>query len=492
MKKMVSLLGITVIICAACVTGSLFPDWQTENPSEEDGDSGKPVQDSPHIRISAISRTATGVDVSYPSYNPYGYDTLPAAPLTVLPDGSLAVLAADNEGNLLLIRVDPKGGAVKVSELQKDSWPGAIATDGRRIAYVAKTGNHRVDFRFVGKTGRDTVIMDNQGDNPGDRGVRNSGKGLIFRRATGELEFGTEAMYAPFIFGRVELYFLQDRWITSFPHTNNFNASDRTPGEYKGDKENYHCGECILSFCGPDGGQPKLLKGWGASHSMDLRALAAKDVYIHVSVGDVYPSDFRFYSWDSKGEKIAEVDLFGSKRFPDTQIGRNLKNEEVFGVAGGPPGVAARLGDLVQVGPDGYMLTYAMRPGQYPNSYTAAGGSFSTQPDELALLVLDREGHILQRTKLRSGSDVEFLHTARYGGNVLLAWKSKGKAAYWMMLVDPAGGIIQGPTRLAREIFFNASDGFCTLPDGGVAWSAAGFGAARKAGELVVFTLPPE
>ena len=105
----------------------------------------------------------------------------------------------------------------------------------------------------------------------------------------------------------------------------------------------------------------------------------------------------------------------------------------------GPPGVAARLGDLVQVGPDRYMLTYAIRPGQYPNSYTAAGGSFSTQLDELALLVLDREGHILQRTKLRSGSDVEFLHTARYGGNVLLAWKSKGKAAYWMMLVDPAG-----------------------------------------------------
>jgi hypothetical protein len=484
MKKIVFLLGITAVVCAGCA-GSPF--LQAFSPQDD-----TPPQDSPHIRIAGIIRTATGVDISYPTYNTYAYNTLPAAPLTVLSDGSLAVLATGSDGNLLLVHVDLKAGAVTTSGLQKDGWPGAIATDGRRIAYVAKTGNHRVDFRFVGRTGKDTVIMDNQGDNPGTKGVRNSGKGLIFRRSSGGLEFGTEAMYAPFIFGRVELSFLQDRWVTSFPHTNNFNASDRTPGEYKGDAQNYHCGECILSFCGPDGGQPKLLKGWGASHSMDLRALAAGDVYIHVSVGDVYPSDFRFYSWDSKGEKIAETDLFGSMRFPDTLIGRNMKNEDVYGVAGGPPGVAARLGDLVQVGADRYMLTYAIRPGQYPNSYTAAGGSFSTEIDELALLVLDRRGTVLQRTRLRKGSDVEFLQTALYGRNVLVAWKTAGSTEYWMMLVDPAGSIVQGPTRLGRDVFFNASDGFKTLPDGGVVWSAAGLGMARKTGEMFVFVLPPE
>jgi hypothetical protein len=91
----------------------------------------------------------------------------------------------------------------------------------------------------------------------------------------------------------------------------------------------------------------------------------------------------------------------------------------VYGIAGDAGGLSfGKLGELLAIQPGQYALTYAIEPGTFnsPNLQSLIGvAQVTSQPDELGLLVLNQQGTIMTRKKLRQGKDVEFLKPARYG-----------------------------------------------------------------------------
>ena len=103
-------------------------------------------------------------------------------------------------------------------------------------------------------------------------------------------------------------------------------------------------------------------------------------------------------------------------------------------------------------------------------------------------MVIDRSCSVLLRKKIRAGNDIEFLNSAKYGRNILLAWKTVDKNEYKMCLIDKAGNVLQNEFVLPENIYFNPSDGFDVLSNGNIAWTAVK-NSIRKDGNLNLFIL---
>jgi hypothetical protein len=110
---------------------------------------------------------------------------------------------------------------------------------------------------------------------------------------------------------------------------------------------------------------------------------------------------------------------------------------------------------------------------------------YTSTPDEIGFLVLDKLGNIVSRSKVRPGSDVETLKSARWGRSaILIAWKTRGIAEYWMMLVDAWGTILQDPQKLPGGVTFSSEDAFTMMKSGDILWTT------RENGNLKLFRLP--
>lgn len=424
---------------------------------------------------------------SYPEYNVYGYTKLQTAPLICSDKGKIYILSTDENKVLTLIETDINGELVSKKELCK-GYPGNLSVKEDTIAYLAKTGTDKAEFKYLNKIGNDVVIMDNIGKQESNsRGTCNSGKGMIFRNQDGKMVFGTEAMFEPFAFGRVELFSVNDGWISIFPHTNNFNASNMEIGKYVGENNNSHSGEMCLYF-NDDASKSNLIYGWGASHSMDLRSVYDDEYIASVTLGDVYPCDFRFFLIDTVKQKFISSDIFAANKFKDGLIGYSKDGKEYYGVAGGPGNMAAVLGEVMVVDDGEYGFTYSIKTGEYENSHISKNGILKSTVNELGLMIIDRSYSVLLRKKIREGNDVQFLHSAKYGKNILLAWKTVDKSEYKMALIDKEGNILQKEFILPENVYFNHSDGFDVLSNGAIAWTAAK-NDIKKEGRLKLFIL---
>ena len=68
--------------------------------------------------------------------------------------------------------------------------------------------------------------------------------------------------------------------------------------------------------------------------------------------------------------------------------------------------------------------------------------------------------------------------------NIVVAWKTKGAEEYWLMLVDNQSTPLQAPQKLPANVRFSAHDGFVTMANGDVVWTAS------VNGNLTLFRLP--
>jgi hypothetical protein len=110
---------------------------------------------------------------------------------------------------------------------------------------------------------------------------------------------------------------------------------------------------------------------------------------------------------------------------------------------------------------------------------------YTSTPDELGFLVLNKDANIVARKKVRSGSDVETLKSARWGKNsVLVAWKTKGVAEYWMTVVDASGNVLQEAQKLPGGVTFSRADTFTMMKNGDIMWTTS------ENGDLKLFRLP--
>jgi hypothetical protein len=315
--------------------------------------------------------------------------------------------------------------------------------------------------------------MDN--DVSGNQPVLFSSRGLRFNDAQGKPIPGTEAMYHPMELHRGSVLFGGGKWFASFDHYNNFNAYSN-PAVADG-----HTGAGMTFFNG-DGSQPRLGLGWGASHSTDMRAISDGDRIINIHLGDAYPLGLEMRVTDAlTGIMGLAQYLFEKSRFADTLITPPNVNPR-YGIAGNGGGqTAGKLGDLIQTGCGLYALTYTIEP----KTFNFLGSVYTSTPDEVGFLVLDKNADIVSRTKLRSGSDVETLKSARWGKSaILVAWKTKDVAEYWMMLVDARGSVLQDAQRLPGGVTFSSADTFTMMKNGDIMWTTS------DGGNLKLFRLP--
>jgi virginiamycin B lyase len=421
------------------------------------------------IQVTDLQRAPKQPAIAWIGSNPY------LAQIAPHPDGGAYLLWTSTNNRAILTRIDASGIAGDVST-DEDLGPalgtGALATNGQTIGYLLKSGPHKLEFRVKG--GATTVIMDN--DVASGQPVLFSGRGIRFNDANGNPVYGTQAMYEPMGLHRGSVLFGGGKWVTTFDHYNNFNAYSN-PGQ-----ADFHTGASIVSF-NADGSQPSLPLNWGASHSLDLRAIFDGERMINIHLGDAFPVGLEMVITDPQsGDRPARYNLFADSKFADTRIG-TYNGQPLYGIAGDAAGqTAAKLGDLVQTGCGVYALTYAIEPKTFSNFVY---GDVTSTPDELGFLVLDKDGKIVSRVKLRSGSDVETVKSARWGKSaILVAWKTKGFNEYWMMLVDARGNILQDAQKLPGGVVFSSKDAFTMLKNGGVMWTNA------DSGYLKLFRVP--
>ena len=85
----------------------------------------------------------------------------------------------------------------------------------------------------------------------------------------------------------------------------------------------------------------------------------------------------------------------------------------------------------------------------------------------------------------RPGSDVETLKSARWGKSaILVAWKTRNVAEYWMMLVDAWGNVLQDAQKLPAGVTFSPADSFTMVKNGDILWTTS------DNGKLKLFRLP--
>jgi PKD repeat protein len=451
-----------------------------------------------------IRMTETENSILYP-YSPFGYHHLNTANVTALDDGGFAVMYTLESGKTQIAFYSNDCTPSGMVDLAEKGVTAGIASHGDKIAYLYKIGKNRLDFRVLGDDEHPVVIMDNGEEKPDTVGFSNTGKGLVFM-TKGKLPFGSEAMFDPVTLGRGNLIYASGKWIASFTHANNFAASSTEIGKYVRKDSVSHWAEYVVSF-EESNLKPQLFTCWGVSHCMDLRTVYDGEYIANLSIGDAFPVDFQLAIYTPQGKTISSTSLFGKYRYPDAIMGKDKDGKNLYGVAGGPEGVSASLGELLPASRGEYLLTYRIKPGKYQNKDIGATGYLTTAIDELGVLRLDKDGHILFRRKLVPGNNVDFLKTARFGKNFLIAWKetsgkeSDGKKSkkketevpvYKMMTIDGEGNILDGPVTLPEKIFFNASDPFVVLRNGDIVWTAAGYGADNKKGKMLLFQLKLE
>jgi hypothetical protein len=415
------------------------------------------------IQVTDLQRVPKVPGIPWIGANPH------LAQITPHPDGGGYLLWTSTNNRAILTRIDASGTAGDVNT-DEDLGPtvatGALATNGQTIAYLLKSAPNKLEFRVRG--GATTVIMDNNVTD--GQPVVFSGRGLQFSTSS------LQAMYHPMDLHRGSVLFGGGKWFTSFDHYNNFKAHLSPP------QNDGHTGASILKF-NADGSQPVVAMSWGASHSLDMRTIFDGERMINVHLGDAFPVDLEMVITDPQsGDPSARHALFYNSKFADTLIG-NSGGEPLHGIAGNAAGeTAGKLGDLVQTGCGVYALTYTIEPKTFSNF---VHGTLTSTPDELGFLVLDKDGKVVSRAKVRSGSDIETLKSARWGKSaILVAWKTKGVNEYFMMLVDARGSILQDPQRLPGGVSFTSQDAFTMMKNGDVMWTTS------TGGNLKMFRVP--
>jgi hypothetical protein len=196
-------------------------------------------------------------------------------------------------------------------------------------------------------------------------------------------------------------------------------------------------------------------------------------------LGDAFPIGIRASAIDPQTGKVTiNNELFQTSKFPDTQIGANPDGTPVYGIAADAGGQSGgKLGDFLQVGCGQYALTYTI----VPSTYTGLNQqTWTSTPNEMGLLILDQNLNIVKRTMLKRGDDVDFMKAARFGKSaILVAWKTVNAEDYWAMLIDARGIVAQPPQKLPAGVKFTASDGFVTMANGDVIWTALDGGALK-------------
>jgi uncharacterized protein YkwD len=369
---------------------------------------------------------------------PLGLDlsNRPVAPMAANPNGGAFILWTRQDDNkAFLTQVDASGNVVGTDQDLGTGNAGAVGTDGTKVAYLLKTGDNQLAFRVVG--GGQTLVVDNEKAAPWPGGN----------------VFGNQRMLNPVDFRRQAVVPVGGNWFTSFDHNNRFDGGD------------VHTGMSMVMLDG-NGTNPTLGVPWGTSHSLDILALYDGENILNVTVGDAFPQDFRLHVLTPQGQVVGDrVDLFAKNNF-------DIGGDTVNSVPGTGTGVSSgKLGGLSPLGGGQFALTYLIK-----NQPIAA------KLNEIGMLTFDKQGNA-KRFKLKDGTGIKYVRSARYGANILVAWETTA-GKFFAMVVDAQGAVITAEQELAASVAFSERDSFVNLANGDIMW------AASVGGSLKLFRLP--
>ena len=373
----------------------------------------------------------------------------------------------------ILTQIDASGNTVGADQDLGPGKAGAVSTDGTNIAFLIKTGDDQMAFRVQGKG--ETLVVDN----------RKPGVWV----PTGETpKFGNEALFKPITYRRLSILPIAEKWFTSFDHWNDFGAG----GE--------HTGMSMLLH-DADGTNPVLAQAWGTSHSLDIVAHYDGEHIINIALGDAFPMDFNMHVFDKQGQTVLPgTGLFAKRANAENLVGRKhdldfatntcktaepIKN--VYGVAAdGRGSSSARLGALLPIGGGKFALTYRIKKESYTGLFPTLcfeNNSSASTVSELGLIIFDKQGVISEKHALRTGDDVKYVKTAKYGSNLLVAWENT-TGEFWAKVVTNQGTEVLADQKLAAGVMFTENDQFVTMNNGDVMWTAS------DSGNLKLFRLP--
>lgn len=242
------------------------------------------------------------------------------------------------------------------------------------------------------------------------------------------------------------------------------------------------------------GAQIEQLTSGLSSHSLDLRMFFNQNQFVKAALGDFAP----------RGIAVGYSKL-------DTKVSEQFTPIDELAANGGGS-TSGRLGNLVPLDCQTFALTYTTFGAKVWNQWGDGdsyrkGKWFESHDDELGLLLTDGS-KTLNKYSLREGHDIQYLKTAKYGKNLVMAWRTrtvdnnewntsekkeeiKGQNgtsygrdfpvqvdvpittsddAYYIMLVSPEGKILSKAKQLPESYSFNSGDDFVTLPNGDVVW----------------------
>ena len=362
----------------------------------------------------------------------------PVAPMAANPNGGAFILwIRQTDNKAFLTQVDGTGNAVGTDQdLGTASVAGAVGTDGTKVAYMLKTGADQLLFKVLG--GGQTLLVDNEKAAPWPNGN----------------VFGNEKMRTPVDFRRQAVLPVGGNWFTSFDHSNRFGGGD------------VHSGMSMVMLDG-NGANPTLGVPWGTSHSLDILALFDGENVINVTVGDAFPQDFRLHVLTPQGQVVGErVDLFAKNNF-------DIGGDTVNNVPGNMSGLSSgKLGGLSNLGGGQFALSYLIQPSD----------GLAAKVNEIGLLTFDKQG-TAKRFKLKDGTGISYVRSARYGANILVAWETTA-GKFFATVVDAQGTVVKAEQELIGGATFSERDSFINLANGDVMWSAS------VGGSLKVFRLP--
>ena len=362
----------------------------------------------------------------------------PVAPMAANPNGGAFILwIRQTDNKAFLTKVDGNGNVDGTDQdLGTSQIAGAVGTDGTKVAYLLKTADNQLAFRVVG--GGETLLVNNEQAAPWPNGN----------------VFGNEKMRTPVDFRRQAVLSVGGNWFTSFDHSNRFGGGD------------VHSGMSMVMLDG-NGANPTLGVPWGTSHSLDILALFDGENIINVTVGDAFPQDFRLHVLTPQGQVVGEpVDLFAKNNF-------DIGGDTVNNVPGNTSGLSSgKLGGLSNLGGGQFALSYLIQPSD----------GLAAKVNEIGLLTFDKQG-TAKRFKLKDGTGISYVRSARYGANILVAWETMA-GKFFATVVDAQGTVVKAEQELIGGATFSERDSFINLANGDVMWSAS------VGGSLKVFRLP--
>ncbi len=365
----------------------------------------------------------------------------PVAPMAANPNGGAYILwIRDADKKAFLTQVDGNGNVVGTDQdLGTAEVAGAVGTDGTKVAYLLKTAPDQLLFKVVG--GGQTLLVNNSQPAPWPGGDA----------------FGNTAMLKPVDFRRQAVVPVAGNWFTSFDHNNNFGTATAP---------DVHTGMSMVMLDG-NGTNPTLGVPWGTSHSLDILALYDGTNILNVTVGDAFPQDFRITVLTPQGQVVGNpIDLFAKNKF-------NVGGQNIDSVPGNQGGLSSgKLGGLSDIGGGKFALSYLIQPSD----------GLAAKINEVGVLIFDKTG-TAQRIKIKDGTGIKYVRSARYGANILVAWETTvGK--FFAMVVDAQGTVIKAEQELFGGAVFSERDSFVNLSNGDVMWTAS------VGGTLKVYRLP--